>query len=61
MNVYLLAGLHGDCEGNAFKAGDEVEGAFFWDGFETGGGVGADGERAVWFSDADGLGVGLCD
>lgn len=58
VNLDLLAGLHGYCEGDALESGDEVEGAFFWYGFEALG-VGADGEGAVWFCDSDGLGVGL--
>ncbi len=61
MNLDLFAGLHGDGEGDGFEAGDEVEGSFFGDGVEALRGVGADGEGAVWFCDADGFGVGLGD
>ena len=32
VDLDLLAGLHGDGEGDGFEAGDQVEGAFFWDG-----------------------------
>ena len=58
LNVNLPAGLHSDGEGDALEAGDEVEGSFFWYGFEALG-VGADGEGAIWFCDSDGFGVGL--
>jgi hypothetical protein len=61
LNLYWLAGLHGDCEGDGFEAGNEIEGSFFWDGWEALWGGGADGECAVWFCDADGFGGGLCD
>src|SRR6266550_9203116 len=61
LNVDLLAGLHGDFEGDALEAGDEVEGSFFRDGFKALGGVGADDEGAVWFCNADGFGIGLLD
>lgn len=43
MDLDLLAGLHGDGEGDGFEAGDEVEGSFFCDGCEALRGVGADG------------------
>jgi len=43
MDLYLLAGLHGNGEGDGFEAGDEVEGAFFGDEGEALGSVGADG------------------
>ena len=61
MDLYLLAGLHGDGEWDRFEARDEVEGAFFGYGVEALGGVGADGEGATWFFYADGFGVGLGD
>ena len=59
MNVDLLARLHGDGEGDALEAGDEVEGAFFGYGFEALRGVGTDCECAVRFCYLDGFGVGL--
>ena len=43
MDLDLLAWLHGDIEWDGFKAGDEVEGAFFGDGVEALNGVGGDG------------------
>ena len=49
MDLDLLAGLHGDGDGDGFEAGDEVEGALFGDGVEALRGVGADGEGAVGF------------
>ena len=42
VDLDLLAGLHGDGEGDGFEAGDEVEGSFFWDGCEALRSVGAD-------------------
>lgn len=59
MDLYLLTGLHGDCERDALETGDEVEGAFLWDGREALRGGGADGKGAVGFCDVDGFWVGL--
>ena len=59
MDLDLFAGLHGKGDGDRFEAGDQVEGAFFWDGAEALKSVGGDGQCAVWFGDANGLGVGL--
>lgn len=59
VNMYLLAGLHGDCEWDGFETRDEVEGAFFWDCFEALRRVGTDDEGAVWLCDPDGFWVGL--
>ena len=56
-----MVGLHGDGDGDGFEAGDEVEGALFGDRVEALRGVGANGECAVGFCDADGFGVGLGD
>jgi hypothetical protein len=61
VDLKLLAGLHRDCERDGFEAGDEIEGAFLWDGCEALRGGGADGEGAFWFGDVDGFGVGLGD
>ena len=35
VDLDLLAWLHRDDEWNGFEAGDEVEDAFFWDGYEA--------------------------
>ena len=43
VNLDLLTGLHGDCEGDGFEARNKVEGAFFWDGVEAFRGGGVDG------------------
>jgi hypothetical protein len=59
LDLELLAGLHFDCEGDAFEAWNEVEGAFFGDGCETLRGVGSDRQGAFSFCDADGFGIGL--
>ena len=56
-----MAGFHLDGDGDCFEAGDEVEGAFFWDGCEALRGSGADGQGAGWFCDADGFWVGFGD
>ena len=61
MNLYILAGAHGYRERDTFEAGDEVEGALFWNGFEALRAVGADGQGPVWFCDLDGFGIGSRD
>ena len=61
MNLDLLVGLHVDCEGDGFEAGDEVEGAFCRDWAEAFCCVCADGYGAVCFFDLDGFWVGLGD
>ena len=43
MDLDLFAGLHGKGDGDRFEAGDQVEGAFFWDGAEALKSVGGDG------------------
>lgn len=60
-DLYLLAWLHCDCEGDALESGDEVEGAFFGGGCEALRCGSADGERAFWFGDLDGFEAGLGD
>jgi hypothetical protein len=35
VNLYFLAGVHGDREWDALKARDEVEGSLFWGCFEA--------------------------
>ena len=61
LNMNLRGGFECDGQSNAFEAGNEVEGAFFWNVFKSLRGAGADGEDAVRLGDADGFGVGLGD
>ena len=58
MNLYFLAGSHGDGERDALEAGDQVECSLFWYGVKALGGVGADDQGAGWFGDSDVLGSG---
>lgn len=61
VDLDFLAVPHWDGEGDGFEAGDEVEGAFFWDGVEALRRVGGDGQGAVGFCDADGFVIRLGD